>query len=184
MAATSPGVSAVHGERRRCGRPGTCLERQARLWLAAAAASLMACAAGCSSGSESQPTPTPNSIVVTVSATDVFGAPVAGARITIYPDAGSPVSLVADDDGRAEIAGDYRNVLGVSASSTDLYGASYEPQQSADNRLEFIVVMHPSAALTSGWSVLPRGGASRTAGVFSAPLRREDTSFIGGRSGR
>ncbi len=174
----------MHEEDRR--RPaGRALERMVRRCMVAAAASLMVSAGGCSSGSDDGPPPAPTSIVVT--ARDVFGVPVPGATITIFRDAEPPVSLVADEGGRAETAGDYRNVLGVSASATDLYGASYEPKQSTNDRLEFVVIMHPSAALTGAMAPLQRAAPPTIGFAYSCICRivpRSGNSLLLGSSYR
>ena len=96
--------------------------------------------------------------MVTVVVRDVFGAPVPGATISVFRQRGTAVSLVADDNGRANIFGDYMDASSVAASATDLYGYSPEPTQVATDRIDFVVTLHPSSALIGGMTVSVPGG--------------------------
>ena len=125
--------------------------RRARGCVVAAVASLMT-AGGCA-----PPAQVPVTVSVTVK--DTSGTPVSGATVSIFRSGGSALSVVADAEGRVEMTGGYADVFGVAASSTDLYGYSPEPTQSAANRLDFVVTVHPSAALTGGiTSAVTRSG--------------------------
>lgn len=69
------------------------------------------------------------------------------------------------------MTGGYADVFAVAASSNDLYGYSPEPTKSA-NRIDFVVTVHPSAALTGGTHLNVLATASRCAA--SADHRREN----------
>ena len=158
------------------GRSGAVFQRNARCWFIAVAAYLIISASGCSSGSgggassqegrgetlsPSHPPPglqVPGVVMVTVVVRDVFGAPVPGATISVFRQRGTAVSLVADDNGRANIFGGYTDVSSVAASATDLYGYSPEPTQVATDRIDFVVTLHPSSALIGGMTVSVPGG--------------------------
>lgn len=160
-------MSSSNRRPRRCS--GAIVGRGARCGLVAAAACLVMSAGGCGSGSggsaaaagargevlQASPPPAPpvpGGVRLTVTVKDVSGAPVPGATVSVFRRGAAAVSLVADDDGRAEIVGDYSKVYGVAASATDRYGYSPEPTQLANDRIDFLVTLHPSAALTGGGS--------------------------------
>lgn len=82
--------------------------------------------------------------MVSVIVKDTSGTPVSGATVSIFRSAGSALSAVADAEGRVEMTGGYADVFAVAASSTDLYGYSPGPTQSAANRLDFVVTVHPT----------------------------------------
>jgi hypothetical protein len=139
------------------------LQHRVRWRLVAAVAFLVISTSACSGGSggsTSAPTnsggstPAPTTLgTVTVTVKDAFGAPVAGAAITMYRNSGAGLdrTLVADNDGRAEFkANDLSGLFGASASVTDLYGVSYEPKRPANDRLDFAITLHPAADLTGG----------------------------------
>jgi hypothetical protein len=150
---------------------GRALHRTRRLCLAILAAAAAISAGGCggsgSSGSRSpgrpiaNPAPPPardNNVTVTV--TDVFGAPVAGADIRLY--ASSNGSVIAGADGRAEFFfPEIASLYGATARGTDSFGSA-ESIQPAGDRLEIGITVHPAADPTAGIAsiTVPSGGVA------------------------
>jgi hypothetical protein len=104
--------------------------------------------------------------LITVTARDVFGAPAAFAEVTIYANGRVLRKVVADADGRAEV--EVNGVSGpysLAAESTDLYGYLGAPTQSAADRLDFAVTLHPSAAPTGDMDLAVMSGADSRDGM-------------------
>jgi hypothetical protein len=144
------------------------LHRTMRLCLVILAAATAISTSGCGgSGSRSpgepiaDPAPPPardNNITVTV--TDVFGAPVAGAYIRLY--ASSNGSVIAGADGRAEFFfPETASLYGASAWGPDSYGNA-ESFQRAGDRLDIAITVHPAADPTAGIGrvTVPSGGVA------------------------
>ena len=109
------------------------------------------------------PLPPPGDIVLSVTALDVFGAPVQGASIGLLINSGTgflEVSTLTDANGRAELVGGFDGVYAVILSTTEMKGASYSPIRPAEDQIDFEVILHPLSALTAGIGGLSITGSS------------------------
>ena len=101
--------------------------------------------------------------MLTVTARDVFGAPVQGASIALLINSGTgflEVSTLTDANGRAELVGGFDGVYAVILSTTEMKGASYSPIHPAEDQIDFEVILHPLSALTAGIGGLSITGSS------------------------
>ena len=145
--------------------------------LAPIAACLLFGAIGCSGsgstggdptggGTAGPPAPTqppPGNVTLTVTARDAFGTAVPGAAILLFRSSGTgflELSTLTDTNGRAEIVGGFEEVYAALVSATELEGISYDPSRPADDRIDFVVTLHPLSALTPGVGRLSVSGSS------------------------
>jgi hypothetical protein len=144
------------------------LVRQPSSCLVFIAIALFICVGGCSGsagnsnnggpGGPPDPTDPPTgNTTLTLTARDVFGAPVPGADVIVLVPRGTgfrELSTPTDADGRVEVVGDFEDVYAALVSATELAGTSYEPTRPADDRIAFVVTLHPASGLTPGVSNL------------------------------
>jgi hypothetical protein len=139
-------------------------------------ATLLLTAGGCSGGTDSAdessnpsvppppPPPPTGNVTLTLTAQDMFGAPVAGASVELLYSSETAgvrqIGSVTDADGKLEVVGNFKGGYAVLVSAAELFGSSYKFDHVDDDRLDFAVSLHPSSALTPGIGALSVTGHS------------------------
>ena len=133
---------------------------------AAMTACLLLGLAGCGGGSGSSAGPPPSGgepppeqplgdLTVTVTARDAFGDVVPDAAITLLYSSGTgflETDVRTDVNGRATIDYAPGNVYAAYLTAEALFGISYEPDEPAEHQMDFEVILHPFAELSTGVS--------------------------------
>lgn len=130
--------------------------------LAPIVASLLLCAGGCGGSGyaggtlpdrPAVPHLPPGNVTVTITARDMFGAPVSGGKIgLIMHSAIWELDVVTDADGKAQVTGGLEGVDEVIVSAAELYGIQRSESAPVNDRLDFDVTLHPASTLSSSIS--------------------------------
>ena len=127
---------------------------------------LLLSASGCSGGSDSAgdssnapppppPPPPTGKATLTLTAHDIFGAPVADASVRLLIPSGTGVREIGkltDADGKLEVVGNFKGGYAVLVTAPELFGSSFESVHA--DRLDFAVTLHPASAVTPGIGAL------------------------------